>query len=87
LVNIDGTDLQYICQRDATPYFVPDYENHEQEVIMPDCGSHIDLMNMDSEIYIANIDGSALQNLTNTLDIWERDPAFSPDNQRIKEKP
>ncbi len=54
---------------------------------MLDCGSRIDLMNMDSEIYIANTDGSALQNLTNTLDIWERDPAFSPDNQRIKEKP
>ena len=112
IVNIDGTDLQYICRGDETPYFVPDLENPEQELLMLDCITHIDLMNTDGsnrrtvidsvgsiyrfsddktkmllnrdgEIYIANTDGTALQNLTSTPDIWERDPSFSPSEKRV----
>lgn len=112
IVNIDGTNLQYICRGTETPYFVPDSENPEQELLMLDCSTHIDLINIDGsnrrtvidsvgtihsfsedrkkmllnrdgEVYIANTDGTALQNLTNTPDVWERDPSFSPSESRV----
>ena len=41
------------------------------------------LLNKNGEIYMANVDGSNLINLTNTPDIWEKDPAFSLDNAKI----
>lgn len=41
------------------------------------------LLNFEDEIYISNVDGSDLQNLTNTPDIYERDPSFSYDNENL----
>ncbi|PID28755.1 MAG: hypothetical protein CSB55_03130 [Candidatus Cloacimonadota bacterium] len=47
VANIDGTDLQYLCRGNETTYFVPDLENPEQELLMLDCYTHVDLMNLD----------------------------------------
>lgn len=41
------------------------------------------LLNYDGEIYMANVDGSELQNLTNTTDIYERDPSFFDNDNLI----
>jgi len=41
------------------------------------------LLNYEGEIYIANVDGTGLENITNTDDIIELDPSFSNDNQYV----
>lgn len=113
VIDIDGSNLQYICKSGgAVPYYVPDLENPDEELILISYSSKVDLMNLDGtdrrtiidsvgtvfnfsqdktkillnregEIYIANVDGSEFQNLTNTPDIWESDPSFSLDDQLV----
>jgi len=113
IIDIDGSNLEYICESDgAEPFFVPDLDNPDEELILISYASRVDLMNTDGtdrrtiidsvgtvfsfshdktkmllnrdgDIYIANVDGTEFQNLTNTPDIWERDPSFSNDTEKI----
>ncbi|NQV17146.1 MAG: hypothetical protein HQ534_01180 [Armatimonadetes bacterium] len=113
IIDIDGSNLEYICKSEgAIPYFVPDFENPSEEIVLLDSQIKIDLMNQDGsnrrtiidsvgtvfnfshdktkmllnregEIYIANVDGTEFQNLTNTPDTCESDPSFSPDDQLV----
>lgn len=114
IIDIDGSNLEYICNSEdgAIPYFVPDLENPEEEIILLSLPNRVEIMNQDGtdritiidsvgevfsfsndrtkmllndegEIYIANVDGTEFQNLTNTPDIWEKDPSFSPDAEKI----
>lgn len=41
------------------------------------------LISQDGEIYLCNVDGSGLTNITNTPDIHERDPSFSYNEESI----
>ncbi|MBI9031502.1 hypothetical protein JEZ13_05835 [bacterium] len=118
-MNIDGSDVQLIQSQHQTsfagarPYFVRDLAgNYDDEVILLDFASRIDIMSLDGEyrrtiidslggvqyfnqdrtkmllekdgeIFICNVDGTELSNLTNTPYKNEGSSSFSYDERSI----
>ena len=70
LINQDGTDRRTIIDSVGEVF---SFSNDKTKMLLNDEG----------EIYIANVDGTEFQNLTNTPDIWEKDPSFSLDDEEI----
>lgn len=105
-MNLDGSEINYLCKGSLPCFFVADLENPEQEkllisginsvgimnidgtdkhTIIPNIGNVVEishdrtkmLMEYSGDIYLANVDGSDIMNLTDTEDIRENYPSFS----------
>ncbi|GEM_PF-3408502 len=71
LMNLDGTDIRTIIDTVGSVY---SFSRDRTRM----------LLNQNGEIYMANTDGSGLQNLTQTPpELWERYSTFSPDETKI----
>jgi hypothetical protein len=70
LMNPDGTDRRTIIDSVGTVFNF----SHDKTKM---------LLNYEGEIYIANVDGTEFQNLTNNPSIWEGDSSFSLDDQFV----
>ena len=78
-INIDGTNLQVI--NDSIQMSVGFRIHPDGEKIV-----YVITDNLDTDLYIADIDGTNIENLTNTLNIVEYEPKFSQDGSLLLNK-
>jgi Tol biopolymer transport system component len=78
VMHADGTQLRKVVDTGLNDYF-PDWSPHGTQLAF----FALDLPSTRQDIFTVNLDGSSLQNLTNTPNVVDEDPKWSPDGSQI----